>query len=62
MLVESFVTGFSDRGSTPLASTKAESDELFLLAFGFCGKSEYLRTQKFCRSRMRAAVFVLGIG
>ena len=46
------------RKRTPLASTKAESDELLLLAFGLCGKGKDLRTQKFCHLLMGVAIFV----
>ena len=36
------------REETLLASTKAESDELLLLAFGLRCESDDLRMQKFC--------------
>ena len=46
------------REETPLASTKAESDELLLLAFGLCSKGEALRTQKFCHLLMGVASLI----
>ncbi len=43
-------------------STKAESDELFLLAHRVRSKGHNLRTQKFCHLLMGVAIFILGKG
>ena len=53
-------TNCESRVLNPLCSTKAESDELLLLADRVCGKSENLRMQKFCRPHPGAANFFSG--
>ena len=47
-LVECHTGSVDVSGSSPLCSTKAESDELLLLAFGLRSKGDDLRMQKFC--------------
>ena len=58
-LVARNVRNVEVRGSNPLCSTKAESDELLLLAFGLRGKGENLRMQKFCHLLMGVAILLL---
>ena len=61
-LVARNVRNVEVRGSNPLCSTKAESDELLLLDHRVRSKGEDLRTQKFCNLRMGVAIIILGKG
>ena len=57
-LVARNVRNVEVRGSNPLCSTKAESDELLLLDHRVRSKGEDLRTQKFCHLLMGVAFLI----